>query len=156
MAKPFGDPWMALEKGRPRTSSTSPGGKYYGKLNQALWKLPFGQHPAHRRLRQEFKTPRSLDEPHRTEVGRDLEELPEPPCRATGCSGCVVDGITIDEKDILPVSGTSRGPAARRETSTRMRLDSTRAVTIRNCVIINPDGFAINVPPGSTIENTWS
>src|SRR5258708_10778560 len=32
-------------------------------------------------------------------------------------------------------------------------MDFSQAGTIRNCVIINPDGYAIKAPPGSTIEN---
>ncbi|HZE96331.1 MAG TPA: right-handed parallel beta-helix repeat-containing protein [Planctomycetota bacterium] len=153
MAKPFGDPWMALEKAEAGDIVHVTGGKYYGKLNQALWKLPFDNIQLIGGYDKEFKTRDPWT--NRTELKWDetSKNSPNAPrLQGNGCSGCVVDGITIDEKDICRYQDEQR--SGRKEKNVyENAIDFNRAVTIRNCVIINPDGFAINVPPGSTIEN---
>src|SRR5581483_102918 len=41
LAKPFADPWQALEKCESGDVIHVAGGKYYGKLNGGVWELPF-------------------------------------------------------------------------------------------------------------------
>src|SRR5215467_8461501 len=40
-AKPFADPWQALETCEAGDVVHITGGKYFGKLNQGMWVIPF-------------------------------------------------------------------------------------------------------------------
>ncbi len=152
-AKPFADPWQPLDKCEAGDAIHITGGKYFGKLNQGLWKLPFDNIQFIGGYDNEFKTRDPWT--NRTELKWDekSKNWPNAP-RLMGLnnSGCVVDGITIDMKD--SAAYTDEGKTSRKEQMVyENAIDFNRPVTVRNCVIINPHGFAINVPPGSTIEN---
>jgi len=151
-AKPFADPWMALEKCEAGDVIHVAGGKYFGKLNQALWKVPFDNIQLIGGYDKEFKTRDPWT--NRTELkwdeGKNYPNAPR--LMGNGCSGCVIDGITIDEKDICRYNDEQK--TSRKEKNVyEHAIDFNRPVTVRNCVIVNPDGYAINVPAGSTIEN---
>jgi len=153
LAKPFADPWQPLEKCEAGDSIHVTGGKYYGKLNQALWKIPFDNIQLIGGYDKEFKTRDPWK--FRTELKWDetSKNSPNAPrLMGNGTSGCVVDGICIDEKDICRYNDEQR--TSRKEKNVyENAIDFNRPVTIRNCVIINPDGFAIQAVSGSTIEN---
>ena len=55
-AKPFGDPWQALEKCEAGDSIHIAGGKYFGKLNQGQWAVPFDNLQIYGGYDNEFKT----------------------------------------------------------------------------------------------------
>ncbi|MBI3854557.1 MAG: right-handed parallel beta-helix repeat-containing protein [Planctomycetes bacterium] len=153
-AKPFADPWMPLEKCEAGDVIHIAAGKYYGKLNQAVWKIPFDNVQLIGGYDQDFKTRDPWT--NRTELKWDEKSKNWPNAArlsGNGTAGCVVDGIVIDMKDSSSYTDEAKTGRRDKPMQGENAIDFNRPATVRNCVIINPDGYAINVPAGSTVEN---
>jgi hypothetical protein len=153
-AKPFGDPWQALAKCEAGDVVHVTGGKYYGKLNQGLWEVPFDNVQLIGGYDQEFKTRDPWT--NRTELKWDDKSKNWPNqarLKGLNCKGCVIDGITIDMKDSAKYTDETKTSRKEIPGVPDNAIDFNQPVTVRNCVIINPAGFAISMPAASTFEN---
>jgi hypothetical protein len=152
-AKPFADPWMALEKCEAGDVIHIAGGKYYGKLNQAQWVVPFDNVQLIGGYDQDFKTRDPWT--NRSELKWDDKSKNWPlNARLQGnCKGVVIDGLTIDMKDSAAYTDETKTSRKDKPKTGENAIDFNGPTTVRNCVLINPDGYAINVTAGSTIEN---
>ncbi|RPH36062.1 MAG: right-handed parallel beta-helix repeat-containing protein, partial [Planctomycetota bacterium] len=153
-AKPFADPWMALEKSEAGDVIHVTGGKYYGKLSQGIWEVPFDNIQLLGGYDPEFKTRDPWT--NRTELKWDEKSKNWPNqarLKGLNCKGCVVDGITIDMKDSAKYTDETK--TSRKDTPgiPDNAIEFNHPVTVRNCVIVNPAGSAIHAVGGSTIEN---
>jgi len=154
LAKPFGDPWQALEKCEAGDSIHVAGGKYFGKLNAGVWEIPFDNVKFIGGYDKEFKSRDPWT--HRTELHWDVaskNRVLRPRLSGNAARNCVIDGIVIDMKDFISWTDDKKSGRKDNPNPGENAIDFSQAVTIRNCVIVNPDGFAIKAPPGSTIEN---
>jgi hypothetical protein len=131
------------------------GGKYFGKLNQGQWKVPFDNLQVLGGYDNDFKTRDPWT--NRTELKWDesSKNWPnEPRILGNNVDGCVIDGLVLDAQDVCawgdpPQKTTRKDKPSIGEDAIRF----TRPVTVRNCVILNTDGSAISAVGGSTIEN---
>ncbi|MFO0983732.1 MAG: right-handed parallel beta-helix repeat-containing protein [Planctomycetota bacterium] len=152
-AKPFADPWQALEKCEAGDAIHVTGGKYFGKLGQATWTIPFDNVQLIGGYDQQFKERDPWT--NRTELKWD-DKSKNPPREArlkSLAKNVTVDGIVIDMKDSASYIDESKHSRRDKPIQGDNAMDFSQAATVRNCVIINPDGYAISAPPGSTIEN---
>jgi len=152
--KPFGDPWQALEKCEAGDSIHVTGGKYFGKLNAGVWEIPFDNVQLIGGYDKEFKS----RDPwlHRTELLWDSaskNRALRPRLSGNAAKNCIVDGLVIDMKDFARYTDDKKTGRVDAPNPGENAIDFSQAVTVRNCVIINPDGYAIKAPPGSVIEN---
>ena len=154
LAKPFGDPWMALEKSEAGDVIHVTGGKYFGKLNAGVWEIPFDNVQLIGGYDKDFK----IRDPwtNRTELiwdAKSKNRFLKPRLSGNQAKNCVVDGLVLDMKDFDSWTDDKMSGRQDKPNIGENAIDFSQAVTIRNCVIINPDGYAIKAPPGSTIEN---
>ena len=154
MAKPLGDPWQALEKCEAGDTIHVTGGKYFGKLNAGVWEIPFDNVQLVGGYDKEFKS----RDPwiHRTELLWDpasKNRVLHPRLSGNTAKNCVIDGIVIDMKDFIRYTDDRKTSRVDMPNPGENAIDFAQAVTVRNCVIVNPDGYAIKAPPGSVIEN---
>jgi len=152
-AKPFADPWQALEKCEAGAVIHIAGGRYFGKLNAATWVIPFDTVQLIGGYDKDFKERDPWK--HRTELAWDPASK-NPPRDArlkSQARNVVVDGLVIDMKDSSSYTDETKTGRKEKQIPGENAMDFTQAATVRNCVIINPDGYAISAPPGSTIEN---
>jgi hypothetical protein len=152
-AKPFSDPWQALEKCEAGDAIHVTGGKYFGKLNAGTWVIPFDNVQLIGGYDKDFKERDPWA--NRTELKWDVTSKNQPrEARVkSNAKNVVVDGIIIDMKDSATYMDEKKSSRREKPIQGDNALDFTQAATVRNCVIINPDGYAISAPPGSTIEN---
>ncbi len=153
-AKPFADPRQPLEKCEAGDSIHVTGGKYFGKLNAGVWEIPFDNIQLLGGYDKEFKSRDPWT--NRTELLWDANSknrVLKPRLSGNQAKNCVVDGFVIDMKDYDSWTDDSKSGRKDKPNIGENALDFSQAVTIRNCVILNPDGYAIKAPPGSTIEN---
>jgi hypothetical protein len=153
-AKPFADPWQALEKCEAGDSIHVTGGKYFGKLNAGFWELPFDNVQLIGGYDKEFKARDPWT--NRTELlfdAKSKNRFLKPRLSGNQARNCVVDGVVLDMKDFDSWTDDAKTGRKDKPNPGENAVDFSQAVTIRNCVIINPDGYAIKAPPGSTIEN---
>ncbi|HUR39211.1 MAG TPA: right-handed parallel beta-helix repeat-containing protein [Planctomycetota bacterium] len=154
LAKPFSDPWQALEKCEAGDAIHVAGGKYFGKLNAGIWEIPFDGVQLIGGYDKEFKSRDPWT--NRTELlwdAKSKNRFLAPRLKGNAAKNCVVDGLVLDMKDYD--SWTDDAKTGRKDKANigENAIDFSQAVTVRNCVILNPDGYAIKAPPGSTIEN---
>jgi hypothetical protein len=152
-AKPFADPWQPLEKCEAGDVIHIAGGKYFGKLNAGTWVIPFDNVQLIGGYDKDFEARDPWT--NRTEFCWDTaSKNPPREARVKSLSkNNTIDGIVIDMKDSSSYIDETKTSRREKPIQGDNALDFSFAVTIRNCVIINPDGYAISAPPGSTIEN---
>lgn len=153
-AKPFADPWQALEKCEAGDSIHVTAGKYFGKLNAGFWEIPFDNVQLVGGYDKEFKSRDPWT--NRTELlwdAKSKNRFLKPRLSGNQAKNTVVDGVVLDMKDFDSWTDDAKTGRKDKPNPGENAIDFSQAVTIRNCVIINPDGYAINAPPGSTIEN---
>ncbi len=154
LAKPLADPWQALEKCEAGDAIHVAGGKYYGKLNAGVWEIPFDNVQLIGGYDKEFKTRDPWT--NRSELIWDIKSknrFLRARLSGNAAKNCVVDGIVIDMADYCTWGDDARTTRKEKNNPGENAIDFAQAVTVRNCVIVNPDGYAIKAPPGSTIEN---
>ncbi len=154
LAKPFGDPWQALEKCEAGDSIHVTGGKYFGKLNAGVWEMPFDNVQLIGGYDKQFTSRDPWT--NRTELLWDpasKNRMLRPRLSGNAAKNCVVDGFVIDMKDFISWTDDKKSGRKDKPNPGENAVDFSQAVTVRNCVIVNPDGYAIKAPPGSVIEN---
>ena len=98
-AKPFSDPWQALEKCEAGDAIHVTGGKYYGKLNGGMWEIPFDNIQLLGGYDKEFKERDPWT--NRSELLWDKNSKNRPnDSRLIGkAKNAVVDGFCVDMQD---------------------------------------------------------
>lgn len=150
-AKPFADPWQALEKVEAGDAVHITAGKYFGKLGLGTWAIPFNGVQLIGGYSQDF----TARDPWTTRTeflwDKTSKNWPKGERLSSNSTNTVVDGIVIDMKDQNEY--TDETCTGRKEKFGETAMRFTQAVTVRNCVIINPGFHGIDCVPGSTIEN---
>ena len=150
-ARPFSDPWQALEKCEKDDTVHVAAGKYFGKLGEGTWVVPFDGV----RLVGGFNKDFTERDPwtHKTELlwDKTSKNWPKDERLTSNAKNIVVDGITIDMKDQIQYSDAKNTGRVDKPCPTAMRF--TQPAIVRNCVIVNPGFHGIDCVPGSTIEN---
>jgi hypothetical protein len=152
-AKPFADPWQALEKCEAGDVIHIAGGNYFGKLNQGTWVVPFDNVQLIGGYDNDFKERDPWT--HRTQLSWDVKSKNQPreARLKSNAKNVTVDGIVIDMKDSASYMDETKHSRRDKPIQGDNAMDFTQAANVRNCVIVNPDGYAISAPPGSNIEN---
>ncbi|MBL8915076.1 MAG: right-handed parallel beta-helix repeat-containing protein, partial [Archangium sp.] len=153
-ANPFGDPWEALEKCEAGDNIHVAGGKYYGQLDGAVWKLPFARISLYGGYDKDFK---------KRDPWTNLTELTFKPGSknkpwnnsrigtSDDYSGSRIDGFVfnMESQNDYDESGSldlrSRQP-------TPLVIDQP-GIVIANNIIINTSSEALSIRPGVTVEN---
>ncbi len=150
-AKPFGDPWQALDVCEANDAIHVTGGKYYGRNRVGYWAVPFDGVQLVGGYDKDF----SARDPwvNRTELlwDKTSKNWPKDDRLMSNAKGVVIDGLTLDMREqnkYVDDAQTGRQPDSGPDA---MRF--TRAVTVRNCVVVNPGAAGITVVQGSTVEN---
>jgi hypothetical protein len=149
--KPFADPWQALEKCEAGDAVHVTGGKYYGKLGEATWVIPFDKV----QLIGGYSADFSARDPwaNRSELKWDesSKNMPRGPRLSSQAHDVVVDGFVIDQKDSNAYDSPDK--TNKKEIRSENAMNFTQPATVRNSVIVNPGMYGVRAPPGSTIEN---
>lgn len=151
-ARPFADPWQALDQCQAGDVIHVAGGQYFGRLGAGMWEAPFddvtllGGYDAEFRSRDPWKHPTQL---HWDQASKNR---PKQERFSSTKKGTVLDGFTIDQRDQCKYEtpqqqGRIEYPSC--ESAIRLALPGT----VRNCVVVNPGFDGIVVPVGSTVEN---
>lgn len=150
--KPFGDPWQALDVCEANDAIHVTGGKYFGRNRVGYWVIPFDGVQVIGGYDKDFT---SRDPwANRTELlwDKTSKNWPKEDRVMSNMKGVVIDGLTIDMRDQNKYQDDAQsGRVDSMVTPDAMRF--SRSVTVRNCVIVNPDAAGITVVQGSTVEN---
>jgi hypothetical protein len=151
--KPFADPWQALEKCEAGDVLHITGGKYYGKLNQGTWQIPFDGVQLYGGYTKDFKERDPWT--HRTELLWDKASKNRPSAArlSSNAKNVVVDGIVIDMKEQNDYSDPEKTSRLDKPMAGEDALNFTQPAIVRNCVLINSENYAVRCPPGSILEN---
>lgn len=152
MARPFGDPWEALDKVQSGDVIHVAGGKYFGRLGNGMWEVPvddvqlLGGYDADFKSRDPWKNVTQLL------WDKNSKNRPKQERVVSTKKGTVVDGFTIDQRDqCLYETPEQLGRKEYPSCDGPMRF--ALPATVRNCVIVNPGFDGIVVAAGSTLEN---
>jgi len=150
-AKPFADPWQALEKCEAGDAVHVTEGKYYGRSGLGTWKLPFDGVQLIGGYDRDFK----VRDPwtHLTELlwDKTSKNWPKEERVTSNSKGNVIDGVVIDMKDQNQYVDEALSGRTEKAGESAMRF--THPVTVRNSVILNPGASGIVTVAGSVIEN---
>jgi hypothetical protein len=151
--KPFADPWQALEKCEAGDVLHITGGKYYGKLSQGTWQIPFDGVQVIGGYSKDFKERDPWT--HRTELlwDKNSKNTPSAPRLSSNAKNVVVDGMVIDMKEQNAYADPEKTGRVDKPMPGEDALSFTQPATVRNCVLINSENYAVRCPPGSTVEN---
>jgi Right handed beta helix region len=155
-AKPFKDPWQALEKAAAGDVIHVAGGDYFGKVGRGEWKFEtqfvallggynesFSErNPCTHRTRFAF---------HKTDANRHSGTY----FTAEGnCQGLILDGFIFDGKDLNNYGsngGLLRDPSMSHPIMVQL---SGSGIAVRNCIFLNSAGPALLINGGEgTLEN---
>ncbi len=152
-AKPFADPWQALEKSENGDVIHVSGGKYFGKLNKGMWLLPAEGIQLLGGYDNDFKSRDPWT--NRSELLWDpaSKNLPNEARVKTQQKNCVIDGFVIDMKDQITWMDDKKTSRRDKPMPGENAIEATQAITVRNCVLVNPEHIGVRCPPGSTVEN---
>lgn len=151
-AKPFADPWQALDACEANDAVHVAEGKYFGRNRTGAWVLPFdgvkliGGYDADFKERDPWK--------HRTELlwDKSSKNWPKDERILSLSQNTVVDGLVLDMREQNEYTDEAQtGRKVDRPANDAMRF--SRAATVRNCVLVNPGANGITCPQGSTLEN---
>ncbi len=154
--KPFGDPWMALERVEANDKVHVAAGKYFGKLEKGNWEIPFpgvellGGYDANFQERNPWKNLTELTwrkgSANRPDVS--LARISTSTRRDT--SGATIDGFFIDMQDYYDylAEGSFNPEALQRNGA----VDLAKNGVLRNCMIVNSLS-AVQTSPGALVEN---
>ena len=151
LAKPFADPWQALDKAEANDVVHVTGGKYFGKHSLGTWTLPYdgvqliGGYAVDFKSRDPWK--------NLTELLWDSKSKnwPKEARLNSNSKNNVVDGVVIDmveQNDYVDPERTGR-----RDKSAERAMHFTKPATVRNSVIVNPGEYGITCRGASVIEN---
>jgi hypothetical protein len=154
--KPFGDPWMALDRVEAGDKVHVTAGRYYGKLEKGNWEIPFpnvellGGYDANFKERDPWKNLSELTWRRGSENRPDVSLARISTSTKRDTRGATIDGFFIDMKDYYEY-----GPDGSFDAGALMRngaVDLAKGGVLRNCLIVNSIS-AVRMGPGSTVEN---
>lgn len=152
MGKPFADPWQALDQCEANDAIHVTGGKYYGRSNVGTWTIPFDGVQLLGGYDKDFKERDPWKNLTQLLWDKTSKNWPKDERLTSNAHHTVVDGVVIDMRDQNKYQDAEQ--TGRSEDPGRMAaLRFSRAVTVRNSVIINPGENGITCVQGSTIEN---
>jgi hypothetical protein len=151
LARPFADPWQALDKCEAGDAIHVTEGKYYGRLGLGLWKLPFDKVQLIGGYDRNFNERNPWV--HLTQLLWDPQSRnrPKGDRLSSTANGVGVDGVVIDMQDQDDYVDKERSGRGNGHSEDAMRF--TGPATVRNSVIINADETGIQCEGGSLIEN---
>ena len=152
LAKPFNDPWQALDVCEANDAIHVAAGKYFGRSKAGYWVIPFDGVQLIGGYDKDFKS---------RDPWKNLTELlwdkasknwPKEERISSNSQRVVIDGVVIDMREQDEYNEPEQlGRKVDRPAEDAVRF--SRAVTIRNSVILNPGNNGITAVQGSTIEN---
>ncbi len=153
LAKPFGDPWQALETCESGDVIHVAEGEYYGKLNAGNWEIPFADITLAGGYDAEFKVRDPWRHHTRLVWKKEFKNSPKQARILSNQKGTVIDGLVLDgrEKNHY-VDDKQTGRDFAQPLGEEM-LSLSLPATVRNCVILNPGTYGIVCKNGSVIEN---
>lgn len=150
-AKPFSDPWQALDTCEAGDSIHVAAGKYFGRSSLGQWEIPFDDVKVLGGYDAEFKTRNPWKNVTQLLWDKTSKNWPKQERLLSTKKGTVIDGLTIDQRDQCEYSDDAQTGRTEKACDSAMRF--ALPATVRNCVIVNPGFDGIAAPTGSTIEN---
>lgn len=153
-AKPFKDPWQALEKVESGDSIHVAEGEYYGKLKAGLWKIDttnialIGGYDKDFTERNPWKHPTRLLTPldfKGTKGGYTIEGVDDH-------TGAIVDGFVFDKKTLNLYESDGDLNYDKSDKAEHIWFAKPGCI-IRNNVFLNGAAAALRVAGGQTVEN---
>ncbi|WP_164014424.1 right-handed parallel beta-helix repeat-containing protein [Pyxidicoccus trucidator] len=154
--KPFGDPWMALERVEAGDKVHVTAGRYYGKLEKGNWEIAFpnvellGGYDANFKERNPWSNLSELTWRRGSENRPDVSLARISTSTKRDTAGATIDGFFIDMKDYYEYG--PEGSFDPRALSRNGAVDLAKGGVLRNCLIVNSIS-AVRAAPGSTVEN---
>lgn len=150
-AKPFGDPWQALDKCEAGDAIHIAGGKYTGRSGAGYWEIPFDNVQLIGGYDADFKERNPWKNLTQLWWDKTSKNWPKQERVLSNKKGAVLDGLVIDQRDQCKYQDDEQTGRMEKPCDSAIRLSMPG--TVRNCVIINPGTDGIVAPAGSTIEN---
>jgi hypothetical protein len=155
--KPFGDPWMALERVEANDKVHVAAGKYFGKLERGNWEIAFpgvellGGYDADFRERNPWKNLTELTWRKGSVNRPDVSLARVSTSTQRDTPGATIDGFLIDMQDYYAYAseGGNFDPGALRRNGA---VDLAKGGILRNCMIVNSIS-AVRTSPGAVVEN---
>ncbi len=160
-AKPFADPWQALEKAANGDRIHVAEGRYVGKLDSGNWVVSnkvelLGGYTADFKSRDPWAHPTLLDRPKDSKAPRVAWRLEGDSRGNPVYAGAVVDGFVFDLVGVNEYKNGEVTKGLEVDPPTKLArgaMTFADPVTIRNNVIVNTSTTALLLSPGSTVEN---
>ncbi len=153
-ASPFSDPWEALDKCEAGDSIHVAAGKYYGRLEGAVWKIPFARISLFGGYDKDFKNRdpwKNFTELTFKETSKNKPVGTNRIATGDDYSGLRIDGFVLDmDSQNEHNDDGSLHPKFRMPTP--LVIDQPGAV-IANNIILNNSSEAISIRQGVTVEN---
>ena len=151
-SKPFADPWQALDACQANDVIHVAGGRYYGRNRVGTWAVPFDGVQVLGGYDTDFKTRDPWKNLTRLEYDATSKNWPKDERLRSTSRNVVIDGLVLDMRDQNKYEDdaqTGRDPSG---TATDAMFFN-RAVTIRNCILVNAGQNGMSLVQGSTVEN---
>lgn len=152
--RPFSDPWEALEKCEAGDLIHVTAGKYYGRLDEGVWKLPVPRVQLLGGYDQAFKVRDPWTNLTELTFKTGSKNKPRSQSRfetSDDYSGSRIDGFVLD-MDSQNEHDQDGALDGRLPQPTPLRIDQP-GVVIANNIILNTSSEALRIRPGVTVEN---
>ncbi|MDX2012306.1 MAG: hypothetical protein SFW67_19070 [Myxococcaceae bacterium] len=151
LARPFADPWQALDQCQSGDVIHVAAGSYTGRLGNGMWEVPvddvtlLGGYDADFKSRDPWK---NLTKLHWDKASKNR---PKQDRFLSNKKNTVLDGVVIDQRDQCPYE--TEAQLGRKDAPCDSAIRLSVPGVVRNCVIVNSGFDAITVPVGSTVDN---
>ncbi|MFO0598056.1 MAG: right-handed parallel beta-helix repeat-containing protein [Myxococcaceae bacterium] len=150
-AKPFGDPWQALDKCEAGDAIHIAAGKYVGRTGVGYWEIPFDDVQLIGGYNADFTERNPWKNQTQLWWDKTSKNWPKQERLLSNHKGNVIDGLIIDQRDQCKYQDDQQTGRMEKPCDSAMRF--SLPVTVKNCVIVNPGFDGIVAPVGSTFEN---
>ncbi len=151
-AKPFADPWQALDQCQTGDVVHVAGGRYFGRLGAGMWEVPVDELQLLGGYDADFKTRDPWKNPTQLLWDAASKNRPKQERFVSTKKGTVLDGFVFDQRAQCPYE-TDEQLGRKEYPSCDGPMRFALPAIIRNCVIVNPGFDGIVAAAGSTIEN---
>ncbi len=150
-AKPFSDPWQALDVCEANDAIHIAAGKYFGRNRTGTWAIPFEGVQLLGGYDKDFKERDPWKNLTELLWDKSSKNWPKDERLSSNAKDVVIDGLVLDMREQNKYSDEKQ--TGRSEDTSPEAIKLTRVATVRNCVIVNPGTNGIAVVQGSTVEN---
>lgn len=151
VARPFADPWEALEVCEAGDRVHVAAGEYTGRFGAGTWVIPFDRVALYGGYDARFETRDPWANPAHLSWDPASKNWPRQARLTSQAHDVVVDGFVLDMQGQVQYADEAR--TGRTGKPSESAMEFSQPATIENCVVVNPGFHGIDVVPGSRVRN---